>query len=230
MKKKNVFLACLTAALVCCTIFAIPYVKMIDNKSIKTDEYQMFEELKQKSAYELKGIGFTDDEINGLKNMDFVQELKKRSKLSNKELANMGYNAQQIKDFKDFHDTKLEVRRLAVVCNVSSNLFYTDGYEYIIDYSWHWSSVPFNTKRDVIRINWSGALDSGEIGALRVDKNPSHTYCKVMYSYAGVVTATDNAALKWDNELSAISARFDVERAPYTGEYALSGSGRITLL
>lgn len=160
--------------------------KSIMNKEYRLNEYEYINELKQQSDATLRGYGYTKQEIEEIRNIDYVQILKERSKLEANILRNMGYSDEQITLLKDFKGSEEEINLLSSNCTISvrgDNIYYKDGFSYFeYKFSWRWSSMPAVQYKDIIGIGWSDGF--------LFHNNDGYSYHIV--DYKGITTGNAN--------------------------------------
>lgn len=88
----------------------------------ETNEYVLYKELKEKSKEDLEALGLSEESIADLKDLDYAEELIKRSKLDDNELKSMGYTKKQIKMLRNFKGTESEIIALAATRNMRYSL------------------------------------------------------------------------------------------------------------
>lgn len=129
-------------------------------QSAKINEYKQLKQLKAKSDMELKQMGYTSEEINRIRSIDYAQELRERAKLDNAQLKNLGYTDEQITMLKSFTGTEEEIIALAATLDLSawhSSFWYDSANNrsyWRVSFSWTWSSMPVIRLTDVVGAGW----------------------------------------------------------------------------
>lgn len=116
MKKcfKMILLIVLTVVLTFDSVAVAASNNNTTNKvTIQINEYLHLKQLKDKNNNELKKLGYSDAEIDKIRNIDYAEELRKRSKLDKNILRNLGYTEDQINKLKNFNGTEEEIISLA---------------------------------------------------------------------------------------------------------------------
>lgn len=132
--------------------------KSEDGKTIYTtvNEYELYKFFTKKTDKELLELGYTEDTIKSIKNMDIKKELEKRSKLDKEKLKYFGYTDNQIEMLQQFTGSEAQLYALASDFTMYVRLYghYYDSYsnksKMSVYYGWEWSSAPTICMKDII--------------------------------------------------------------------------------
>ncbi|WP_088228404.1 hypothetical protein [Desulfosporosinus sp. FKB] len=161
MKKIN-RIAALTLTIILCVAnfaFASPSKEQSAPNSTIIKEYTLINQLKAKSDSQLLNQGFKPQEIQSLRNLDYVQHIKDLNKENDEQLKSIGYTSDQIKMIRNYKGTEAETMALSASLTFYANYSNArasssnSGAEYNI--YWSWSSEPFWTLTDYIGVSWS---------------------------------------------------------------------------
>ncbi|HEY5562941.1 MAG TPA: hypothetical protein VIK72_14515 [Clostridiaceae bacterium] len=225
----NKFTSILTSALLILAMSIIPLpVKAETVKTTTTrqtiSEYETIKALKNVSNSELKKEGLSDDEITSVRNLDFKVEMTRRSKLESQQLKNMGYTDDKITALKSFDGSEAQMIALSSTVTISSSILSTQngGKDYYVNFSWNWSSQPFNLYTDVIGFRASGSTN-GAVAA-------NATMSAGSYSTAEYYVYNDSSVFGGYGSLSM--SRPDIPTAAFTipmekNIYNVYGNGQV---
>ena len=79
---------------------------VIKDSYTEYNEYEMYKELTSKSDKELSGEGYSDDDIEYIRDFDYEAAIRERASLSEETLKLYGYNESEIKQLKDVANLK----------------------------------------------------------------------------------------------------------------------------
>jgi hypothetical protein len=146
---------------------SVSHVYAVDKKEnkvqiITVSEYDMYKETINKTDEELLEEGYTLEQTKELREKDFVEELKTRSKLDEKDLKDMGYDEEQIKILKNFSGTEAELYALSAkaeikiseVCSSKSS----DVSKCKITVRWDWTHCPMWLYTDIAAVGWTDGM------------------------------------------------------------------------
>lgn len=131
------------------------------------NEYEMFKSLQASSAEELQHLGYSDTEIQEIKNLSYEDALYERAQLPTSELKALGYNDAQISFMKNYDgrpltDDQIDLMSAEIVNNIS--IWPDNASENLVTchYYWEWDIKPvvYGTAiKDTAVVAWAG-LDS----------------------------------------------------------------------
>jgi hypothetical protein len=229
MKKriKNI----ISAVLVFCMVISISVVAFAKtnndqlNKKIKfevtANEYDMIKKIKNTPVSVLKEEGFSDQEINAIKDFDYKSEIFKLKKLDEDTLKGRGYTDKQINILKSFQGTEEEMQALAATLTINGILekwAVVDGQQkFEATYYWMWSSVPISRFEDIIAFGWNQDFN--------LDTANSYSIVNYVNASTGQLSYSRTYDFTMDGTNTA-SHKFNVE---IVNDQAMYGNGRMSL-
>ncbi|HHW02074.1 MAG TPA: hypothetical protein GXX35_04570 [Thermoanaerobacterales bacterium] len=195
-------------------------------------------QLKDKNNNELKKLGYSDAEIDKIRNIDYAEELRKRSKLDKNILHNLGYTEDQINKLKNFSGTEGEIISLAstLTLTASTNTFSYDSSAdrtyFRVRWTWQWSSAPFEMEDDIIGIGWDPNMyiDTSTTYTFHMVRYKNYREGYTYYQSASVdpVSASGAAESVWDMCINVSSQPLDYDWSYYGyGYIRVSKAGKI---
>ena len=193
-------------------------------------EYDWLQSVEEKSDFELKDDGYTDEQIECIKTGTYEEELKnevfKCSKLDEKTLEDMGYTQEQILGLKSLQDDEsiqqLAVFSASVKCKnwLSSHVYdkKTKKTKFNINYSWEWTALPLIAMSDCIGMGWNNNFGAN------VNSNTVKVIYKPLTDCAKTVEKTYKVVEK---EMGIAQAQFPMKCD--NQHWARSGSGIMKL-
>lgn len=194
------------------------------------NEYEAYTYYLSLSDSELLNIGFSQDDIDYLRNFDFEEAVRERASLSNDKLNALGYSSDQISALKSTRDSGIIDSRAFATATIYSSLSSASTSRFKVNFSWSWSSCPVFIREDIIACVWNGTNSSGQPLNVAVDKSSlSHTV-KYYDTYSGKTTS-ESKSYSIKNEYSGVSSKFRMGYNYGDGymRWAKSGSGSVTV-
>ena len=201
-----------------------------DIQTVVYNEYAQIQKLQAMQDSELIQLGFTEIQIQGIRDFNYPAALEERANLPQTELATMGYSPSEIVQLKSYDGNSLQAYSLGAtltltidkgtlsngryIYNSSSNRTYWQN-----NYKWSWSSTPAMMFTDTVGAGWAPTMS--------LYASSSTVYYKNYQSGSSAGTVDSSFALKGTN--SAKSGNFDVADYYIKGRYnwAYKGSGYI---
>ena len=178
MKKLASFLLATTVAM---SLFAPAFaeseeVEKADMKEIvythSQDEYTMIKKLQTSSTNELKEMGYSDEEIQEIKQLNYEEALYERAQLPENELRDLGHTDEQIAFMKNYDGRPLTNDEINLMSAELVETTYppiwpdsASATKVVCHYYWEWKSKPviYGTAiKDVAVIAWAGLDASGD--------------------------------------------------------------------
>ncbi|MCR4431934.1 MAG: hypothetical protein NUV45_13070 [Tepidanaerobacteraceae bacterium] len=207
--------------------------------TININEYIHLKQLKEKTDSDLKELGYSENEITEIRNFDYAEKLRERSKLDKNTLHNLGYTEDQINKLKNFSGTEEEIIALASLLDLTAETVYfqynsSENKTYFrVKWAWQWSAAPFEMDEDIIAIGWDPNM--------YIDTSTAYTYHKVRYrnyregntfyksKSVDPVAASGAAQSTWDMCINVSSQPLDYDWSDYGyGYIRLSKVGRVS--
>lgn len=149
------------------------------NTKVVINEYLRIKEMKQLNNDTLKKMGLSDSSIEELKKLDYKEELRKRSKLSDKNLIGMGYTQSQIKLLKNYDGSEASTMALSASAYIYSHIVSAISTRFVVGFTWSWTCCPAMLESDVIGVAWQATSPQGY--TMNVAYNSNNSYHKVRY-------------------------------------------------
>lgn len=178
--------------------------------SSKISEYEMYGELRRKTDDELLKLGYDKNTIKQIRNVNFVEKIKERSKYSDKVLKGMGYSEDKIKLLRNFDGTEAQAAsltaELAMTAHTSSYTYYSSSNQtkHLVVANWEWDYCPFFTFTDIIGFSW---FDGWHISSTSKNK---------VYYYHSLGTRTTQTV---DKSFTAVETTVAKSTFPIEGTY-----------
>lgn len=127
-------------------------------QEISITEYERFNALKEMDSKELEANGYSEKDIEEIRNFSYETALFERAQLSEEELHDLGYTDEAIKILKGYDGSKLtagsEVMSIIPTCT-SEIKFVTSSNKMIqYRYSWEWNVAPVFLGTDGVATCW----------------------------------------------------------------------------
>lgn len=195
---------------------------------ISTSDYEILNELNQKSDAELRSIGFSDSDIEDVRNFDelYLEHLYELSEASDDTLKAMGYTNEQITIFRNFTGSPEQLEALAATLDFSFEVDYvlyteasnTTASRLLINFVWNGNPIPKLV--DMVVVSWNDWT--------RVSSFLNITYYDVLSTRDDIVQAATFVPPSGPNS-SGLGYKFamDLEDNRFCIK---SGSGSIVLL
>lgn len=164
----------LVLALILVSILTPLNSKAQESNSYVLNEYDKICELKSMTDKELYMYGLDTKDIEEIREIDYITEIKKRSKYSPEILKNMGYTEAQINSLKTFDGSKNQAKMLSPKITMRTSLSpakvsskikkvrrFDDedtGTKIFLKYSWEWNIMPIFTGHDLVAICWGNGF------------------------------------------------------------------------
>ncbi|SHF85521.1 hypothetical protein [Ornithinibacillus halophilus] len=143
--------------------------------------------MSQNSSSRLKINGFSEDEIEIIHNLDevYTNHLKANSKLSDKELENLGYSKDQIDLLRNYEGKEEETIKLAATLTLRLSAPYvrhnsfTNRTNAQLGVNWTWAGVPLIKRTDIIGVSWNDwhvTSSSGSLTYIPITGSPGYLY------------------------------------------------------
>lgn len=158
-------------------------IKLIDKAKsdgiFEINEFDFVITLQEMDDYELEEQGYSESEIQEIRNFDFKEELRKRyTENSIEDLKKQGYSINQDDISKALDGDPDAMRRLSSTLRYNmfrGNAGYSSNFSYLdVWVEWEWSTMPLFTHTDIIAFTWSKDYSSSDA-----------SYSKVFYQYMG---------------------------------------------
>lgn len=195
--------------------------------TVTINELEYLEKLKNYTSEELAELGYSEDEIAEIVNMDYNQKLLDYSKKSRVELRAFGYSEEEIQDIKEY-DGITDALEYAEVRGLFASLAFRwspflvnlqDRFNIIFDYEW--STVPIFTRTDLIVFAWQACDSSNRPISMTYWEKPS---INIQY-YFGSTTYSQ----RYDAEDNIGYVKYSVPLEPVPQSYGLVGAGTLRL-
>lgn len=167
--------------LLTCTIpaFAAPATQT----QTVTNEYEALMELYGNSTSDLKQKGYTNDEIQTIRNFDetYNQHILKIAKLDSSVLSAHGYTSQQIRKIKNFNPTTATTEDkilLSATCHTKATIDNYTGTTGRITSTFEWTGVPAFKMTDILATAWNNWYITGKSANIEYANinNPNDTF------------------------------------------------------
>lgn len=200
-----------------------PIIKGTGKETV-VNEYLAIKGLQQKNYNDLQKKGFSKNDIDYLKQFDYSDVLRERSKLSDVQLRNLGYTVEQINMLRSFKGTEKEIIKLAsklrLYAEVSEHRYIEDDdrTKFWVYFDWTWSTPPSIGNTDILGFAWTKKLTL----------NSPRTFHTVSY-YS---TSTGRRSFSTDCPIKTVEigrkaeSKFDV-MTKYSDGWAKTGWGQI---
>jgi len=160
------------------TIFALLFSSVtsfaqdssISEENVEINEFQWAKEMSLISEDELRNDGFTDLEIESIKNYKevFDKHLNEIALLPEKQLKYLGYDEKQVTLFKEYSGAEEEMAILSASCSVSLEVdnFTYDGSKTKarLTSEFEWNGIPAFKMTDILALSWNNYVQTGKYG------------------------------------------------------------------
>lgn len=170
MKKKLISLLLVLALVVgiCPTAFAAETEAASTDTVAETTQYSEFEvyqEVISHSDKELMELGYSQSEIDEVRNFSFEDAFLERAKLNCEQLRGLGYTDEQIRILKEYNGEPItstsEILRAAAQCTGKLTLISASTSIVYYGYSWEWSVMPLPNYVDTAAVAWAAVDTQG---------------------------------------------------------------------
>lgn len=148
-----------------------------------TNEYEALMELYGNSTSQLKQKGYTNDEIQNIKNFEetYNQHILKIAKLDPSVLSKHGYTLQQIQKIKNFNPTTATTEDkilLSATCETTSFIDEYTGTTGRVTTTFEWTGIPAFKMTDILATAWNNWYITGKSANIEYVKinNPNDTF------------------------------------------------------
>lgn len=163
MKKKLISLLLVLALVVgiCPAAFAMESEVVNDDVMVETtvySEFELYQRVISHSDEELMGLGYSQSEIDEVRNFSFEEAFLERAKLDYDQLQGLGYTDEQIRILKAYNGEPItptsEILRAAAQCTGKMTGISASTTIIYYGYSWEWSTMPLHDLGDVAALAW----------------------------------------------------------------------------
>ncbi len=142
---------------------------MADATSTTYNEYDLYNQLRSQSTATLAKKGYSQDDIQSIKNTSYQTLLRERGNLSIEELQGYGYSDEQIAILKNPDSTDAELLRAASKLTIQTVIekldYHPNNYTYSTVYvEWKWEPMATSLYTDDAGISWSGEMTLMDYG------------------------------------------------------------------
>lgn len=237
------------SAILCCTllmggtVFARENVDenfiVISEQIVTLNEFDIFNQMKEESDQNLRASGYTDQEINFIREKDIIDIISEKSSFSDEELLDQGYSKKQIESMRKYlTDIKLRKESDVDLKSIGGEMEATfkfaeevkpstrggvtgdvdptapmPGQRFRVYTSWNWSAKPFWTSNDILAVGWGGIDTLGNVAALEVDKN--RTYHDVTYTHPVYSSETHEVDMTYEHIWKGVYSDWPIQRGSY---------------
>lgn len=196
------------------------------NKGItySINEYESLKELAQNSKSELMALGYSGEDLTNIINYEenYRNHIHSLQSLTDEQLTNCGYNAEQIRMLRNFQGTDEEMTKLGaeLTLNVRTAAFRFTGErtEGGIIYDWKWSGIPQIKMTDAVVVSWNDWIVTSEQSYVLYHNTSS-------WAYSHMDTGT---LIHPDGEPSSYGAGHSFKmQTDYVTNWAQNGGGSI---
>ncbi|OMD04077.1 hypothetical protein [Paenibacillus odorifer] len=131
-----------------------------------SNEYDSFKKIQSTSFEDLKAMGYTEEDIEYIKNFDYEASMQvkvnKLQKLDESLLENAGYDEKQITTIQNYSGTEEQLARASATLSLST---YRNGSSSSSTFSsitfstyYNWSSAPNFLLTDIVAVPWSEGM------------------------------------------------------------------------
>lgn len=145
------------------------YIQSAKEQGNTFSEYEYYLALKNASQWELSAAGYSDEDIDLIKSgeieAELCAEIFRRAEMSEKNLADLGYSANEIKVLKSLSGNEsleqLSTYGILASCTIYNEL---DQYYYLssqnktyfkVAIGWEWSKCPLNRFTECVAFSWN---------------------------------------------------------------------------
>lgn len=127
-------------------------------EEVTYSEFELYQDVLSRSDAELMESGYTESEIDEIRNFSFEDAFLERAKLSQEELEGLGYTDEQIRILKEYNGEPItatsEILRAAAQCTGKMTLMSASTSTIYYGYSWTWSTMPSFDLGDKAVLAW----------------------------------------------------------------------------
>lgn len=202
--------------LLCC--ISIPYASAteayISEMTVEYSEFELYQAIIGHSDQELISLGYSQEEINAIRDFSYEDAFLERAQLSYDELLALGYTDEQICILKEYKGEPIQansvILRAAAVCTGNMTLHSSSTSAMYYGYSWEWSLMPTNGHTDAVALSWV-AVDPN---AYFMSVTPTNKSGYVNYYSASTGNLNEQVPLSLSEtaEFDGVRADFDVKR------------------
>lgn len=142
--------------------------ELMEEKAISLEpisELEAYFDLIESSDSELLKQGFTTNQIDELKAVNFEEGFLEQAKLPEETLLNYGYTEEQVELIKDYDGSP--ITRGSNMLKASATLtksvilssYSSDSYRF--RYEWEWNGKPVSNGKDIVAMRWSTFNSNG---------------------------------------------------------------------
>ncbi|MCM1363624.1 MAG: hypothetical protein NC122_08670 [Faecalibacterium sp.] len=148
-------------------------VAAIDKENEKTtviSEWDEYQKIVSMTDQELKDVGYSEQQIDQIRNFDYEKEIKARAKLDDETLKAYGYTKTEIDELRKvakMNDIPIDIMKtisnstLTTKLNYISNGSRTEAgktmYYVNMKFSWKWNKIPYFKGTDMIVVAFSSS-------------------------------------------------------------------------
>ena len=167
MRKKSIIFLVMSLLILTFSSSALAVVansefKSESQKFFTITEYELFKQIQDQSDEQLANQGNTDEQIQKIREFDYIKELQKRATMSDTDLEKLGYEPERINKLRSFDGSEEQAialsATLTLTCNISQHFYNGSQTVAKVNYNWNWSSMPVWTLTDAIAIVWDPSM------------------------------------------------------------------------
>lgn len=184
------------------------------------NEYEMYKKIASKTDAQLKAEGYSDENIEYIRDFDFEEEIRLRASLPYETLKTYGYTDSEIKELKEIKstDTLAEIQKKSIARATlgSSIRIHKKGtltengkkVNYVdLKYMFKWKRIPMFLLSDIVVI----AFNSGNSSQYAYKKVSSYCMKAPLTVLSNNKTSNQNISWKIDTKSGkAVSAKFAI--------------------
>lgn len=200
------------------------------------NELELYRTLQNLPETALIDAGYSEKDIQRIKNVNYEDLLCQRAQLPDKTLLNMGYSSSEIEILRNYYGSPIEVGSTVyglagtLTADISCTSASTTSYK--VSYKWEWDHCPFVVYIDAMGIRWVAIANDG----LPVDVSAYSSKATVDYYYGSDIeitktyTASDSNFASETN-FNALTCTFSMTSNSQIDDpaYALAGSLSTTI-
>ncbi len=147
-------------------------------------EYEQIVHLQSQSNSELLMQGYSNDEIEEIREFSFEEAIMERASYSTEQLLALGYDYDEIEIIQNYDGSPLSadspvILALSAVCEgyINFNSYNANTGEYVFYYQFEWDKAPFFRKTDYYGVSWQAVDANGHY----IYAEPSQVVCLLQY-------------------------------------------------